>query len=215
MRINQFVAQASGMSRRAADRVISDGRVTINGQVAKLGQTVASADQVRLDREVLKVPTKMQTIIFNKPPGYVVSRDGQGSKTIFDILPPDLRRLKPVGRLDKYSSGLLLLTSDGGLANELLHPRYAKEKVYKLTIDKALSAADRRAIQLGVKLEDGKSRLALSGSDKKWEVKMHEGRNRQIRRTFEALGYRVLDLHRISFGKYDLGEIATGSWLFV
>ncbi|MGZ6004701.1 MAG: pseudouridine synthase, partial [Candidatus Saccharimonadales bacterium] len=112
MRVNLFVAQATGMSRRAADNLLRQGSITINGQLAKLGDQVQSSDVVTLNSQRLSLPEKSQTILLNKPVGYVCSRDGQGSKTIYDLLPAKFQRLKPVGRLDKDSSGLLLLTSD-------------------------------------------------------------------------------------------------------
>jgi len=214
MRINQFVALASGLSRRAADRLISDGRVAVNGRAAQLGQNVIAEDQIQLDQQTLKLPNHTLTIILNKPSGYVVSRNGQGSPTIYTLLPPDLQKLKPVGRLDKDSSGLLLLTSDGKLANKLLHPSFIKNKVYRLTISKPLLETDKRHIEEGVILDDGPSALKLSGQGRKWTVEMHEGRNRQIRRTFQGLGYQVLDLHRISFGAYRIGNLSTGNWQF-
>ena len=115
MRINKYVALATGMSRRAADRAIDEGRVQVNGQVPSAGQAVADSDSVTLDNSVITTDVKIQTIMLNKPVGYVCSRDGQGSRTIYDLLPSELHHLKPVGRLDKNSSGLLLMTNDGQL----------------------------------------------------------------------------------------------------
>src|SRR5436190_1625361 len=134
MRINQFIARATGMSRRAADKVIQQGRVTVNNTPVSSGQNVAETDQVHLDGKPLKIKATT-TIVLNKPVGYVCSRDGQGSPTVYDLLPQTLHHLKPVGRLDKDSSGLLLMTNDGNLANELTHPRNQKQKVYQITIN--------------------------------------------------------------------------------
>src|SRR5688572_10819363 len=128
MRINKFVALASGMSRRAADAAIEQGRVRVDGQHPTLGQDVADGQKITLDGHALHTPSQHQTIMLNKPVGYVVSRDGQGSKTIYDLIPDHLHELKPIGRLDKNSSGLLLLTNDGMLAHELTHPRFHKIK---------------------------------------------------------------------------------------
>src|SRR4029079_9435972 len=113
MRINKFIALHSALSRRAADTAIEQGRVTVNGQTPSTGQDVTESDTVRLDGQSLKLNTAITTIMLNKPAGYVVSRQGQGSKTVYDLLPPELHKLKAVGRLDKNSSGLLLLTNDG------------------------------------------------------------------------------------------------------
>lgn len=211
MRINQFVARASGASRRAADEFVASGRVSVNGQTASAGQQVSASDTVELDGKVLAVDASV-TIMLNKPVGYVCSRNGQGASTIYDLLPPEFHNLKPVGRLDKDSSGLLLLTSDGQLALELTHPKFLKEKVYQLELNKPLDASDKTKIEQGITLEDGLSKLALAGSAKSWTVTMGEGRNRQIRRTFAALGYEVIKLHRTKFGEYTLGLLESGSY---
>ncbi len=214
MRINQFVAQASKLSRRAADQAILDKRILVNGQVATLGLRVSSTDKVELDNQQIKLPQIAQTIIMNKPRGYVVSRNGQGSHTVYELLPPELDNLKAVGRLDKDSSGVLVFTSDGILANELLHPKFVKEKKYEVKLDKALTKEDREHVERGIMLDDGLSALRLSGEDKNWSITMHEGRNRQIRRTFEKLGYKVIILHRTAFGSYEIGNIPSGNWQF-
>jgi 23S rRNA pseudouridine2605 synthase len=214
MRINRYLALATGMSRRAADLVIAEGQVTVNGQTPQAGQDVTEQDKVLFQGRPVQAPASLQTIALNKPVGYVVSRDGQGSPIVYDLLPAGLHNLKPVGRLDKDSSGLLLLTNDGTLAQELTHPKHTKEKIYELTLDKPLLPADREAIERGVTLEDGKSQLQLrqDGSEKQWRVIMHEGRNRQIRRTFEARGYAVRKLRRTHFGSYSLGQLPPGHY---
>lgn len=163
MRLNKFIASASSLSRRGADEAIAYGRVTINGQTAAIGSQVKSTDTVCLDGVKLKIPTAHITIMLNKPVGYVCSRNGQGSKTIFELLPAEYQHLQPVGRLDKDSSGLLLLTDDGDLANELTHPRYTKTKVYEVTLDKPLEPLHQQMISdFGVTLEDGLSRFSVS-----------------------------------------------------
>lgn len=227
MRINKFIAQATGISRRAADKVVEEGRVTVNGQTAVQGQDVAKSDVVALDGHEIRTASKTVTIMLNKPVGYVVSRNGQGSKTIYDLLPARYHHLKPVGRLDKDSSGLLLLTNDGDLAQELTHPKYEKTKVYEVELDRPLTPEAMRKLQTGVKLEDGTShldvhRLLLGSSidpknlsNKIYRVQMHEGRNRQIRRTFAALGYKVTRLHRTHFGDYKLNDIPQGKFVLV
>lgn len=211
MRINKYVAQATGLSRRAADEAIASGRVVVNGKLPTSGQDILVNDQVTFDNMLLVAPDKHQTIMLNKPVGFVVSRNGQGSQTIYQLLPPNLHHLKPVGRLDKDSSGLLLLTDDGELANQLTHPRFQKEKTYHLELDKHLLPIDQQRIQDGVALDDGLSYLSLDGQGKKWTVRMSEGRNRQIRRTFAALGYEVKTLHRVEFGQYSLGDLSSGA----
>jgi len=220
MRINKFVALATGLSRRAADQAIAEGRVRHNGHTAEPGQTVEPTDTVTLDGQSLSAPQATTTIALHKPTGYVVSRNGQGSATIYDLLPPEFHTLKPVGRLDKDSSGLLLLTNDGELANQLTHPSRQKRKLYEITLNAALQPLHRQLIaERGIQLADGPSQLGLErlheGDDTQWRVIMHEGRNRQIRRTFEALGYTVIRLHRTQFGDYQLDQLPAGQYRLI
>lgn len=162
MRLNKFIAQATGLSRRAADMAIEQGRVAINGQKADLGQEVDPSDVVALDKRAITPAVKSITIMLNKPVGYVCSRNGQGSKTVYDLLPPEYHQLKPVGRLDKDSSGLLLLTNDGDLAYELTHPSKQKTKVYEVALDKLLEPLHQQMISdFGVMLEDGLSKFQV------------------------------------------------------
>lgn len=216
MRINKFVAQASGLSRRAADAAISASRITINERRAEVGDTVSSSDIVTLDGKLLGLPERPLTILLNKPTGYVCSRNGQGSLTVYDLLPYEFQELKPVGRLDKDSSGLLLLTNDGELANMLTHPRYHKLKKYEIRLDRPLAQADSERIKAGVHLDDYISHLTIeSQADNRIRINMSEGKNRQIRYTFEALGYRVVQLHRSTFGDFSLGSLSAGQYRFV
>lgn len=250
MRLNKFIAASSSLSRRAADIAITAGRVTVDGQTAVKGTEVNTTSQVKLDGKTLVAATSPQTIIFNKPVGYVCSRNGQGSATIYDLLPREFHRLNPVGRLDKDSSGLLLLTNDGDLANQLTHPRYAKTKVYEVTLDKPLQPLHQQMItDHGITLEDGLSRFLVTRigepvrstgaseqragggglvsseatippegrrasldqknvSTEHYQITMQEGRNRQIRRTFMALGYTVTSLHRTHLGPYYLKNLS-------
>ena len=232
---------------------IYEGRITINGQTAETGSQVELTDTVCLDGVKLTPPTSHTTIMLNKPVGYVCSRNGQGSATVYELLPPEHQHLQPIGRLDKDSSGLLLLTDDGDLAHELTHPRYAKTKVYEVTLDKPLQPLHQQMISdIGITLEDGLSRFSVTkigepvrstGASKQraggggllpskakavpegrrasphhtkqsasdlYLITMQEGRNRQIRRTFAALGYTVKTLHRTHFGPYSLSQIAAG-----
>ena len=213
MRINKYIAQATGFSRRAVDTMIDECTITVNGAVAVRGQEVDESDQVVVNGKLV-TPQSSLTILVNKPFGYVCSKNGQGSKTIYELLPEKYQHLKTVGRLDKNSSGIILLTSDGDLAYELTHPSKVKLKRYEIALDRPLQPLHQQIIQEpGVQLEDGLSRLRLAKLDDdgiKWEVVMHEGRNRQIRRTFESLGYSVMKLHRTNFGNYKLGELKSG-----
>jgi 23S rRNA pseudouridine2605 synthase len=217
MRINQYVATASGISRRAADRAVAAGQVYINDILAGVGQSVGEDDVIKLNGRHITLAQQATTIIMNKPIGYVCSRNGQGSKTIYDLLPAEFNKLKSVGRLDKDSSGLLLLTDDGQLANRLTHPSFAKRKIYNVTLNHPLKDVDRRQIEHGITLEDGVSSLKLKrlDNDNSWEITMHEGRNRQIRRTFAKLGYDTLTLKRLTFGDYALSDLSDGSFKIV
>ena len=213
MRINKFIAQNTGFSRRAVDNMIDEGTVTVNGAVAVRGQEVNESDLVVVNGKLVSSKPSL-TILINKPIGYVCSKNGQGSKTIYELLPEKYQHLKTVGRLDKDSSGLILLTSDGNLAHDLTHPSKVKLKRYEIVLDRPLEPLHQQIIQEpGVQLEDGLSQLKLAKINDDglhWEVVMHEGRNRQIRRTFESLGYVVSRLHRTNFGNYQLGEIKPG-----
>lgn len=216
MRINKFIAAGTGLSRRAADAAIAAGRVLVDGKQPPTGYDVLGTEQVTLDGKPVR-PSAHQTILFNKPAGYITSRDGQGGKTIYELLPPELHKLKPVGRLDKYSSGVLLLTNDGELAQRLTHPKYQKTKQYEIILATALQPLHRQMISdFGVQLDDGPSKLTLERlreeDDTRWRVIMHEGRNRQIRRTFAALGYQIRKLHRTQFGEYTVHNLKPGDF---
>ena len=206
MRINKYVALATGISRRKADDIIAKGQIYLNSTKANPGSNVLQQDIVTLNNKKLILPI-FTTILLNKPTGYVCSRNGQGSATIYDLLPKKYHNLKPIGRLDKNSSGLLLLTNNGALHQKLTHPSYAKQKRYIVMLNKPLLPKDQSNIKKGVMLEDGISKLQLKKDAKTWVITMAEGRNRQIRRTFSTLNYKVTTLKRTNFGPYKLSEI--------
>lgn len=217
-RLNKYLALHTGTSRREADELISRGRVTINGDIAIIGARVSDTDDVRVDGMPIAADTKLLYVMLNKPVGYVCSRRAQGdNETIYELLPDEYRSLKPVGRLDKDSSGLILLTNDGDFALRMTHPRYAKTKRYEVTLDHALEPLHQQMISdIGVTLEDGHSQLTLermTDDRTEWVVIMSEGRNRQIRRTFDSLGYMVKKLHRTNFGPYMLGDLESGKFI--
>lgn len=224
IRLNKLLAEQLGISRREADDSIAKGRVTINGVTAELGARVArGVDIVTYDKKPLATEqTEFIYLMLNKPAGYVCSRRQQGDvPTIYELLPPESHQLKPVGRLDKDSSGLLLLTNDGDFAHQMTHPSFQKNKIYYATLNKPLEPLHQQMIHdRGIQLDDGNSQLSVSSTtdtpeEKQYpthtyRVEMHEGRNRQIRRTFNALGYEVVGLHRTAFGKYALHELRAG-----
>ena len=216
MRINAFIAQSTGIGRRKADTLIKAGRVLVDDKTAQIGIEVSLNNLITVDGVQVNLPRQNIILLLNKPVGYVVSRRGQGSKIIYDLLPKEYLNLKPIGRLDKDSSGLLLMSDDGQLAYSLTHPSQQKLKSYQVSLDKALLPEDIDRIAQGVKLQDGISRLDLlnlAGDHRSFRINMSEGRNRQIRRTFEALSYKVLRLHRTRFGDYFLKDLAPGQWL--
>jgi 23S rRNA pseudouridine2605 synthase len=216
-RLNKYIAFHLGLSRREADDLISKGTVTVAGEQAILGGRVEEGQPVAVSGKLITEKTGYTYLAFNKPEGYVSSRKQQGDNpTLYSLIPKEYHTLKPVGRLDKDSSGLLLLTDDGDFAYQMTHPKFYKVKTYTVELNKALEPLHQQMISdYGVQLEDGPSQLSLErvGDDRKsWIVTMHEGRNRQIRRTFSALGYTVTKLHRTSFGPYQLDQLASGAY---
>lgn len=218
-RINKLLAHATGMSRREVDNAITAGRITVNGTTAIMGAQVSATDDVRLDNKPISAQTAYTYLVLHKPVGYVCSRRPQGEyPTIYELLETGQKALKPVGRLDRDSSGILLLTDDGDFAHRMTHPKFQKRKVYEVVLDHDLEPLHQQMINdHGIALEDGESRLTLErlSDDNRlgWRVVMSEGRNRQIRRTFLALGYTVTKLHRTDFGPYALGDLAPGKAL--
>lgn len=220
-RLNKHLALQLGVSRREADVLIEKGKVAINGKTAELGARLQSGDTVTVNGTPITNSTAYRYLLLNKPIGYVCSRRAQGdSPTVYALLPKEYHTLKPVGRLDRDSSGLILLSNDGDFAFRMTHPKFAKTKVYKVRLDRELEPLHQQMISdYGVQLDDGTSKLALTrlsdANRKEWEVTMSEGRNRQIRRTFAALGYTVTRLHRTNFGSYSLGDIKPGAYQIV
>lgn len=215
-RLNKYLATNLGISRREADDLISDGKVKIDGKIATLGDRVEDGQKITIhDKDV--ETAGLTYIMLNKPVGYVSSRKKQSdTPTLYELLPEEHQKLKTVGRLDKESSGLILLTNDGDFAFSMTHPKFYKQKTYVVSLGTQLEPLHQQMISdFGVNLPDGPSKLTLTRLDdgrKKWQVEMSEGRNRQIRRTFGALGYTVTELHRETFGKYALANLKTGEW---
>lgn len=221
LRLNKHLALQLGVSRREADNLIDQGRVTIKGVIATLGARFAEGDEVAVDGKPIKTDTAYEYLALNKPAGYVCSRRQQGDNpTIYELLPQKYHHLKPVGRLDRDSSGIILLSNDGNFAFAMTHPKFAKTKLYNVRLDRELEPLHQQMISdHGIQLEDGKSTMQLERmheTDRKsWIVTMKEGRNRQIRRTFGALGYSVVKLHRTNFGNYSVGDIKPGEFKIV
>jgi 23S rRNA pseudouridine2605 synthase len=205
VRLNKFLALQLGISRREADELIEKGRVRIGSSIATLGDRATPTDIIYVDNKKIDSSQQLIYVLFNKPIGYVCSRRKQGeTPTIYDILPKEYYTLKPVGRLDKDSSGLLILTNDGDFAHKMTHPSFKKTKVYEISLDKPLEPLHQQLISdRGIELEDGTSKFLVAKiNENTYQITMQEGRNRQIRRTFTALGYTVKRLHRVQFGPY-------------
>jgi pseudouridylate synthase len=221
IRLNKFLAEKIGLSRREADNLIADGKILVNGKPAVLGTRISESDEIFCNGEkITGTKPNYVYLMLNKPVGYVSSRKAQGdAPTLYELLPKQYQNLKTVGRLDKNSSGLILLTNDGDFAFSHTHPKFYKLKTYVIEIDRALEPLHQQEISdFGIHLEDGPSKLFLTKLDDnrtKWQVEMNEGRNRQIRRTFAALGYEVVKLHRIEFGQYRLDDLAEGKFKLV
>lgn len=217
-RLQKVLAQAGVASRRHAEKLILDGRVTVNGeQVTVLGTKVGVQDQIEVDQCPVKRTEKLYYYLLNKPVSVITSAsDPRGRPTVVDLLKDVPVRVYPVGRLDYDTAGLLLLTNDGELAHRLMHPSYGIEKTYRVWVQGPVGIHALETLRQGVILEDGKTAPAkvqrMSGLSKPTnlgskvdslevlEVTIHEGRNRQIRRMFEAIGYLVVKLERIGFG---------------
>lgn len=216
-RLNKYLAVQLGISRREADDLIERRHVRINGELATLGARFEPDDSITVKGKPLAEEVAFHYVALHKPVGYVSSRKQQGEwPTLYELLPQDLHHLKPVGRLDRDSSGLIILSNDGDFHYEMTHPKFYKTKQYEVTLDHPLQPLHQQIISdHGIQLEDGPSQLILERVDddrKDWIVTMHEGRNRQIRRTFAALGYNVEKLHRTHFGPYHIAELKPGEY---
>jgi len=221
LRLNKHLALSLGISRREADNLIDQKSVKINEKIATLGARFKEGDSITVNGKKIANKTNYQYLALNKPVGYVCSRKQQGDHpTIYELLPKEYHQLKPVGRLDRDSSGIILLSNDGDFTYHMTHPSFNKVKIYNVRLDVDLAPIHQQMISdYGVNLEDGSSKLQLERMNnidrKSWIVTMHEGRNRQIRRTFGSLGYTVKKLHRTNFGNYSVGDIQPGKFEIV
>lgn len=213
MRLAKYLAHCGVASRRAAERLIAAGRVTVAGEaVTDPARDVDERSDVAVNGEPVR-PEPREVWAVNKPPGVVsTARDPGGNPTVVELVASE-RRLYPVGRLDQDSTGLILLTNDGELANRLTHPRYGVRRTYRVTLGRAPSEAELRRLRAGVELDDGPTRPARvrrTGA-RTVEMTLREGRNRQVRRMAEAVGNEVVALKRIAFGPLRLGRLAEGA----
>ncbi len=221
MRLQAYLARSGAApSRRKAEALISAGRVQVNGKTASLGDTVFAGDEVFLDGRAVELPEEHTYLALNKPAGYLTSfKDelGRGRPTVTDLM-PDVPGLVPVGRLDADTTGLIILTNDGKLAHAITHPSSEIEKEYRLTVRSPVPKKLLDALAAGPELEDGKmlppkvSRLYRGPRETTFNLTIHEGRNRIIRRACEAVGLELISLERVRIGPIQLGDLAPGSY---
>ena len=222
IRLNKFLANAGVCSRRDADKYIQAGVVTVNGEiVTELGTKVKRSDEVRFHNEPVS-PEKKVYVLLNKPKDYVTtSDDPQKRKTVMELVRNACKeRIYPVGRLDRNTTGVLLLTNDGELASKLTHPKFMKKKVYHVYLDRNVTAADMRQIADGITLDDGEIHADAieyaSAVDKKQVgIEIHSGKNRIVRRIFETLGYHVIKLDRVYFAGLTKKNLRRGQWRYL
>lgn len=219
-RLHKRIASSGYCSRRMAERLIAEGEVEVNGKiVTEMGVQVTEKDKITVEGTKLKFTDEKVTIMMNKPQGIVTTRnDPMGEETVMDLLPRQFQHLNPVGRLDRESEGLLLLTTDGDLLLHLTHPRYEHEKTYEVGLYGTVEPTTLEALAEGVEL-DGKKLAPMHASvlreegHRTWvEVILREGRKRQIRRVMEQFGHTVFALRRVAVGKLKLGDLKTGAY---
>ena len=217
MRINKFLAECGVASRRACDRLIAEGKVTINGRAASLGDDAGEGDDVCVDGVPVQRKKSNRYFLLNKPKGYVCTvRDDKGRKTVMDLLPAGAGRVFPVGRLDYDTEGLLILTDDGELAFRLTHPKNEIPKTYLAKIEGTIAERELNMLRAGVEIDGkltGKSKVKVLETSKtytKLQVIISEGRNRQVRRMFDAVGKHVTFLKRTAVGDMRLGQLPRG-----
>lgn len=219
MRINKYIAQSGITSRRKADELVLSGRVKVNGKiVTMLGFEIRTKDKVTVDDKLIKADNFLY-YKFYKPTGCITTKDDEkGRKTIYDYLPEELHILKPVGRLDKDSSGLLILTNDGDLIYELTHPSIKVSKVYHVKVNSKIKYEELEILAKGIELEKGKIAycdsmiLEQNSNSTLLEITLYQGINRQIRRMFEYLGHRVINLKRIRHATLDVVGLKRGQY---
>jgi len=222
LRLNKFLANAGICSRREADEFIQAGVVTVNGEVVtELGTKILRTDVVKFHDQPVSIEKKVY-VLLNKPKDYVTtSDDPQQRKTVMDLVKNACtERIYPVGRLDRNTTGVLLLTNDGDLASKLTHPKYLKKKIYHVYLDKNVTAHDLQQIMEGVQLEDGEIKAddvqyAHPTDKKQVGIEIHSGKNRIVRRIFESLGYRVQKLDRVQFAGLTKKNLKRGDWRYL
>ncbi len=219
IRLNKYIASSGLCSRRDADELIEQGKVSINGKkITELGYLVQPDDKVFVDKKLIR-PVKHEYYRFYKPAGYITTSDDEkGRKTIYDLLPDTMHHLKPVGRLDKDSTGLLILTNDGDLINALTHPSVKVPKVYLVSVDGKVHPNQLEQLANGIEIEKGKMAYAdimvleIDNKHTTMQITLYQGMNRQIRKMFEYIGFEVKSLKRIQHATLNLDGLKRGEF---
>ncbi len=222
VRLNKYIASTGYCSRRKADELIEAGKVKVNGSVvSELGFLISTNDKVLIGRELIK-PQELTYIRYYKPAGYITSMDDEkGRKTIYDILPEEVHTLKPIGRLDKDSTGLLILTNDGDFINSFAHPSVKVPKTYRVCAQGKLTLNDLTLMEKGIEIEKGQIAYAFAriidfeGKNTVLEMVLYQGLNRQIRKMLDILGHSVISLKRIAMGPVDLQGLKKGQFKYI
>lgn len=224
VRLQKYIAMSGAASRRAAEKLIDEGRVSVNGKrVTEQGVKVEiGSDEVALDGKVIKTASKKVYIALNKPAGYVTTVHDQFDRpTVMELVQELNTRVFPVGRLDYETEGLLIMTNDGVWANKVTHPRYEASKRYYAVLKGVLSIASLNGIRRGVVIDGRKTAPAeceikeIEGGKTLVEITIHEGRNRQVRKMFDAVGNPVIELKRVQVGNVQLGHLPEGRWRYL
>jgi 23S rRNA pseudouridine2605 synthase len=216
MRLNKFISLCGFASRRAADELIKEQKVSVNGEIVQdLGRQIQESDLVEIEGKKLSLPQKTTVIAFHKPAGCVCTcKDPQKRQTVYDFLPPGYKGLKYIGRLDLQSRGLLLFTDDGELAHRLTLPKYKILRHYLVWTDSPVKKSDAEQLIEGIDLEDSIKGFAEAVFFEEGciELVLSEGKNREIRKMMAAIGYEIEDLQRIAYADIDLGDLASGDY---
>lgn len=223
IRLQKYLAESGVASRRKAEQLILQGRVCIDGQVVReMGRKVTGGEVIEVDGKPVALEEKKVYVLLNKPVGYITTASDQfGRKTVLDLVAGIPERVYPVGRLDYDTSGLLLLTNDGDFTYRLTHPRHEVEKTYVAEVTGIPALEDLRRFEKGLAIDDyvtapAKIRIIKKNAGKaELEIRIHEGKNRQVRRMCEAIGHPVLKLKRVAIGSMELGGLAEGQWRYL
>lgn len=223
IRLQKYMAEAGVASRRKCEELIAMGKVEVNGQVVTLpGTKIFGNEVIKVDGKEIRQEQNKVYVLLNKPVGYIsTSKDQFSRKTVLDLVDTIKKRIYPVGRLDYDTSGLMILTNDGELANRLTHPKHEMNKVYRVMIDGNIRESDIKSLKTGISIEDyttAPAKVHIIETSKKEsivEITIHEGKNRQVRKMFEALGYAVLRLKRVAIGPITIEGLEEGKWRYL